>query len=91
MKVYRANHHDDRTGCSFFYFRRVCGVHLFVVYAIVLAAVLGMSSACLSATRSGYFKYSADAVSEDSSGLKYEVRVNRLLHEQSKWAMRGYV
>lgn len=62
-----------------------------MIYAVALTAVLGMSSACLSATRSGYFKYSAEGVREEDSGFKYEVRVNRLLHKQRNWALIGYL
>lgn len=57
-----------------------------MVYAVALAAVLGMSSACLAATRSGYFKYSAkDVPLEDQDLLKYEVRVNRYYMSKSCW------
>ncbi|CAM9593466.1 unnamed protein product, partial [Ectocarpus sp. 8 AP-2014] len=36
---------------------RTCGVHVFLFYILALGAVLAMSTACLSATESGYFSF----------------------------------
>lgn len=45
---------------------RTCGIHVFVFYVVALSFVLAMSTACLTATESGYFYFQQEV---DSSKI----------------------
>lgn len=53
--------------------RRTCGLHVFVFYIIVLTAMLAMSTACLSASDSGYFVFEQKVDRTDDDGVSYNV------------------